>query len=347
MGRQVLVGANSFNLQATGLQDAHVVDYWACEVQHFGVEKLVPPLIYKLADALGKPVFATGGGEDWVRFHETHCTTRVRRWIAEAYAFGHYFMYASRKWGFTPATGTVWSDVAPEVYLPLAQFLHRFPLLFDGYEPLTTVGLIYSNADMMRGDWEVRAAAGDRTGAWEARDMSQSLLDACVSFRILAAGNEWLKQRLGPDQARGLSRVIYPDTLTLDSEQRAVLDEWEKQDLAVPWSRARNQLDLLPGRVTTNVPGKVWCLPRQAGAGRPLVVHLLNQDYQESGDAMVMQKQLEVRIDVRLWPGLRNTRAVMLYTPEAEPKPLSFVVEQDSLRVRVPVLNLWGVMTIR
>ena len=347
LGRPIPLGVNSFNLQPTGLQDAHVVDYWACEVQHFGVENLVPPLVYKLADALGKPAFVTGAGEDWVRFNQTHCTTRVRRWIAQSYAFGHYFMYAYRKWGFSQATGTVWTVIAPEIYRPLTQFLHRFPQLFDGYEPLATVGLIYSNADFMNGPWEARDTATDRKAAWEARDICRGLLDAGVQFRILAAGNDWLKQRLSPDQAQGLSQVIRPDTLTLDSGQKAVVESWEKQGLCVPWSRAMNQLHQLPGRITTNVPGRVWCLPRQAGPDRPLIVHLLNQDYKESSDSMVSQKGLEVRLDLRLWPGLQSTRSVILHTPESDPRSVPFVIEQDALVVTVPILSLWGVLAVK
>jgi hypothetical protein len=73
---------------------------------------------------------------------------------------------------------------------------------------------------------------------------------------------------------------------------------------------------------------------------------LLNQDYQESGDTMVPQKRLEVRIDLRLWPGLQRTSGVSLYTPEAKPQALPFVIEQNELVVNVPILNLWGILAV-
>ena len=65
-------------------------------------------------------------------------------------------------------------------------------------------------------------------------------------------------------------------------------------------------------------PGKVWCLPRQAGPDKPLVIRR----------------------------GLQSTGAVILYTPDSEPQSLPFVIEQDALVVKVPTLNLTGVLAI-
>jgi len=90
----VPLGINGFNLLPFQLLNAHQADFLANEVSCFDVEESNPPFVYQLADAIGCPIFATATGEDWVQVMERGDVVRVQRWIADAYAFGNYFMYA-------------------------------------------------------------------------------------------------------------------------------------------------------------------------------------------------------------------------------------------------------------
>ncbi|HVU25751.1 MAG TPA: hypothetical protein VHE13_16590, partial [Opitutus sp.] len=171
-GRPVAFGVNAYDLLPVQLFDAHAVDYFANEVEQFDKEDLVPPVVYRLGEALGRPTFATGTGEDWIKYRQAQATTRVRGWIAEAHAFGQYFMYAWKKWGFSEKTGTLWTEVDPAVFRPMTEFISGHPGLFDGCANAAAVGLLYDDAAAEAGHWGVR-------------DASKALLDAGVSYGLV------------------------------------------------------------------------------------------------------------------------------------------------------------------
>lgn len=155
-GKPVPVGVNSYNLSPTQLATSHHADFFANEVQHYGVEETIPPLVYMLGTALGKPVFSTGSGHCWIKVGKHGDVTRVRRWIATAHAFGHYSMYAYKKWGFSKETGTQWYMTPIATYEPLCRFIVENAPIFDDYEPVAQVGVLYDNSACGKNRWGVR-----------------------------------------------------------------------------------------------------------------------------------------------------------------------------------------------
>jgi len=97
---------------------------------------------YRMADEFGKPMAATGSGQDWA-FVKTHnCEELVRFWIALAYAHGQRFMvpHPTRQWCFTDELGTHWYEAPIEAYTPVYRFIRANSEWFDGFKTVDVEG---------------------------------------------------------------------------------------------------------------------------------------------------------------------------------------------------------------
>ena len=335
-GAPVAFGVNAYNLLPAQLFDAHVIDYFANEVEHFDVEDTIAPVVYRLGEALGRPVFATGTGEDWIAYRQGQATVRVRGWIAQAYAFGQYFMYSWRKWGFSEKTGTLWTEVPPEVFTPMTRFVSAHPELFDGFENAATTALLYDNA----------TAAANR---WGVRDASRALLDAHVPYGLVVAGDELLKKPLRADDLAPYRALVIPEDVQPVAATAAAVTEWEQRG-----GRVVRATDAgLPGKIELQAEGRVWIMPRvnrsatdAAGASR-LVLHLLNRDYQAATDTMKPKTDLTVTLDPKALGGPATVKHARYFRPDADPVELRFATDTSgNLRLTLPGLNVWGIVAL-
>lgn len=334
-GRPVAFGINSFNLIPIQVFDAHFVDFLGNEVEHWDVEDVVPPVAYRLGEAIGRPTFATAAGWDWVNFNKTGAKTRVRGWIAEAYAFGQYFMYAWEKWGWSEGTGAQWEKVDPEIFRPMFAFVSDNPGLFDGYENTATVGLLYDSATAARNRWDVRAA-------------SKELLDAGVPYGLVVSGDSLLKWPLTQDALNRFRVIVVPNDVRRSDELNRLLASWEASGGRLITHEAGNpDFKNLPGRIEVKCEGRVWALPRvQPGASR-LVVHLLNRDYDAATDAMTPKHAVSVRLNPASLGGPPAVRRVRYFEPGAETRELKGRQDNDGvLTLELPSLNIWGIVEI-
>ncbi|MHC4251306.1 MAG: hypothetical protein ACYS9X_19475, partial [Planctomycetota bacterium] len=333
-GERVPVGTNAYNLSPTQISDSHHADYFANEVQHWGVEDRIPPFVYRLGDALGKPVFSTGSGDGWARADETGCVVRLHRWIATAHAFGHHFMNAWKRWGFSKETGTRWCVTPVSMFEEICGFIAENAELFDDYEPVAQVGLLYSNRACLRNKWGVRDAA-------------REFHYANVPFGLAVAGDDWLKRELTEAELSRFELVVVPEPAMLEGAQGALVESWRRKGKAVTWTNAAEVLARVKPLVAVEDAPKVWALPRRIPSrpGAPVVIHLLNQDYDEKADAMRGKVGFKVRVRNALLPGGAR-RKVTLFAPGAEPKPAAIAVEGDDLVVTVPTLELWGILKL-
>ncbi len=85
---------------------------------------------YRMAEAIGKPIAATGMGWDWAYVKEHDLEALVRIWIALSYACGQRLMAPHRMWCFTPEKGTHWYQGPTDAYAPLYRFVRAHPELF-------------------------------------------------------------------------------------------------------------------------------------------------------------------------------------------------------------------------
>ncbi len=339
-GRPVAFGVNAYNLLPNQLFDAGEADYFANEVEHFDHEDLVPPLVYRLAEALGRPAFATGTGEDWIAYRRAKATVRVRGWVAEAYAFGGYFMYSWKKWGFSEATGTQWTEVDPEVFRPMCAFVSGHRDLFDGFENAAAVGLLYDNASANRSHWQVR-------------DASRALLDAGVPYGIVAAGDELLDRPLTAEALNRYRTIVVPADVIRTEATSRMLAGWEARGgRIVAWKPNGSPSPDLPGRIGVQTAGRVWVLPRvrtgAAGQEPTMVLQVLNRDYLAASDAYIEKTRVRITVDVANLGGPASVRSAWYFRPEAPAQELRVTASPDgTVTLEVPDLQVWGVIELR
>lgn len=331
-GKNIPVGVNSWNLTPEQLATSHHADYFSNEVQHYEKEDLVPPFVYLLGNALGKPVFSTGTGEDWIHMNTEMDPVRINRWIATAYAFGNYFMYAYRSWGFSEETGTRWTKVPVELFAPYFSFIHDNAALFDGYEPYVKTAVLYDNAAARNGDMR-------------ARDLCKKLHDANIPVSLAVRGDDWLQFETQPEALAGIAQLVVPSRLFGSNDLPAFAQRFKEEGSLVIAEDSSQIPDLLAPPIEINGAAGVWTLPRvaQKDGKEHLVIHLLNQDYLEATDEMVVKQSFELRIQKDFWPAAKNL-GVNYYTPGGEVFQLETIENNNSITVTVPTLDVWGIV---
>jgi len=121
------------------------ITHMVAEVVHHaeaGTEKLDSVIMaYRQADTVGKPLAATGGGDDWAHVKEHGTVNLVKVWIALSYACGQRLMvpHPKRQWCHTREKGTHWYAAPVEEFAPLYRFVRKHKALFNGFR---TVGAL-------------------------------------------------------------------------------------------------------------------------------------------------------------------------------------------------------------
>ena len=326
-GKKVPVGVNSWNLIPQQLPTAHNADYFSNEVEHYGKEDLVPPFVYRLGDGLGKPVFSTGTGEDWIVAGEENVPVRINRWIATAYAHGHYFMYSWNKWGFSEETGTQWYQIPMEYFEPYCTFINKNPELFDGFDPITTVGILYENEVV-------------RKGSAAAQTICRELNYANIPNGLAVSGDEWLLDSLTKKELDQFEYLVLPPETNLSENEKIVLNEFSKQHDVVEWTTAGEALKKLPQTLKINGAEKVWALPRKKA--NEVVIHLLNQNYNQEQDKMKRKTSFELFIDKQF--AASGKVSFEFYQPGKPPQKLKSVKTENGIVVEIPALEVWGIV---
>ena len=331
-GRPVPVGVNSYNLSPTQLATSHHADFFANEVQHYDQEDLIPPMVYLLGSALGKPVFSTGSGHCWIKVQEHGDVTRVRRWIATAHAFGHYSMFAYKKWGFSKETGTKWYVTPISTYEPLCRFISENAALFDGYEPIAQVGVLYDNAAC-------------RNHRWQVRDICRELHYANVPCGLAPAGDGYLRHPLTEEALNAFNLVVVPSDVSLAEPQAELLKRFQDDGRAISWSGVDDIVKRIDAAVSLTNGDKVWALPRKIPriSDAPTVIHLLNQDYDAQKDVMRSKSNIEILIRHAL---VRNATQATLVAPGKSPQTLTLKTTADGVSTIVPNVDLWAILAI-
>ena len=287
-----------------------------------------------LGTALGKPVFSTGTGEDWVRVQQRNDVTRVQRWIATSYAFGQYFMYAYNKWGFSEETGTQWYQVPITVYEPLCRFITENAGLFDDFEPVAQVGLVYDNASCRNNDWIVR-------------DICRDMHYANIPAGLVISGDSWLKYQTAPDQMEQFELLIAPSLSALSGEKNKIFHRLEEEGRLIEWTGIDEICSRITPMVSLRSGENVWILPRKKHGEDPgtVVIHLLNQDYDPVTDSMKIKNDIGLFISSRLTNNIPAKKAT-IFIPDNEPMELQVKPEGDGVVVYVPVLELWALLKL-
>ncbi|MCS7305725.1 MAG: hypothetical protein NZ602_11550, partial [Thermoguttaceae bacterium] len=200
-GKPIALAVNSHLASPEQLCIAPHLTYFCCEVDHQAAKGQLPghPIyVYKLADGLRRPVASTASGYDWAWINQHRKEGLVRLWIALSYAMGHHFMAPYYQWCYTQEKGTHWYDGPDEAYAWVYQFVRHKARLFDGYEALAPVAVIYDNA-------------ARRQGRANIEPICIRLAELNIPFTVAVQGDDWLEgYQLSPEKLAGFRAVIVP-----------------------------------------------------------------------------------------------------------------------------------------
>jgi hypothetical protein len=213
----------------------------------------------------------------------------------------------------------------------LYQFVRSNAELFDGYEPIGRVGVLYSNTAFRR--WRR-----------EARDAYLALIAENVPCRFVVAGDEWVPRRLTAGDLEGLEALVTAEPTFLDAEQQAVIGTFA--DRTVVWPDRGRLFELMPRQITVAGAEQVMVLPRAKPDDRdsPFVCHLLNTTYVADTDSMQVKRNCTITLADSLF-GAEIARARLL-VPGRESLELAVRRAPEATEITVPELDLWAVLKL-
>ncbi len=353
-GRDMPMSSNSPFYWAEFLYAADAHDFYTNEMQYRPPEEEILPsepiYTFKLADALGKLLAITGVPGAFEPYRQRDRPGHIRLWIAQAYAHGHVFMMPDKMWTRRdPGQPDRWYHSKPGDYEPLAHFVRDYPELFDGCEAVASVALVFSNQ-------AVRQYLGDRLNTGHLGGQNRSapkteLAEACLALsranvpaRILVAGDQWVEDRLLDADLRQYRAVVRFEPSYLSAEQEAKLESCGGR--LHTWSGLEDLL-AVAGRDIEVLGAPGLCIVPRSQPGSPespLILHLLNANYDPEADSFTPQRDFQLRI-ARPLLGRRYSEAT-LYAPGASPQAVDCRQEAEATVVSAPRLDMWAILKL-
>ncbi len=335
-GRPLMFAANAGLPDTAQMTDYRVLTQFTAEVGQEAAggldEANVNPVVaYKLAVALDRPLTATASGQDWAFIKANGRPELVRAWIAQAYAFGQFFMVPHHQWCYTEQLGTHWYDGPPEEYGPIYRFIREHPFLFDDQESAAEVAVLYSTGAARRGD------ESDE-------EIVRELLRAHMPFDMVVAGDGCVPAQLTWERVGRYQKVIVPPRLSLDAAQQQVIDRLRREGRLVEWKDHETLASLAAPSIKMTGASRVWTALRRAPTGGSAVLHLLNRDYDAAADRVRPTGPFTVTISAKTLG--REFYSAVLYAPGSEPRPLTVSRDKGRISLEVPPLSLWAVVRL-
>ena len=336
---------------------AHIVfapylDYIAAEIGTDATEMKFggkPLLNYKMGDALGVAIAATGIYKDWVMLTNHDIPDLVRGWIAESYALGGNFIVPHKEWGFVQPPGKEPQSTAypakPEIIAPLYQFVRDDPELFDDYQAVTQVGLLYDyRATRLAGAGAQMPQTPEKQPV-TLHEICLALANANIPFGMAVAGSEPLDHEMRLEDLAKYEFLIVQNPLMVRGKQRELLDVWTSQGKVIGWTDVESVRSRVRPLVAVEPARDIWALPRvnPDRLSFPLVCHVLNRSFDAKTEKMVVQKNIRVRLNKELFDGRKHDRCT-LFMEKVPPASLPVQFKGDWVDVTLPELELWGIL---
>ncbi len=325
-GHPVPMGANACLLWGPHLNDYKSLDLFSAEIEHHASAKAFsdsPLCAYRLADAVGRPLAATGSGGDWAFIKEHDLPGLVQGWIALGYAAGHSLMAPVRQWCYTPEKGTHWYEGPQEKFAPLYRFVRENSALFDGYDNHAdlTIAVAYRTFDRNRD---------------KVIELCNRLAAAHISYQLALGVDEIVDHPLPASVLRRARKVLVLDAHDFRPADRRLLDRLASKQRCASLEDALTRV--VPA-VRLQSDAQVRIFPRvRPGAA---VIHLVNWSYYPDKDEVAKWENVSLGVDFKAL-GLRHVHSAKLFSPGAEPVPLSWRNNQ----LRLPQFGLWGVVQL-
>ena len=322
-------------------------DFFTCEVRHYPEDRKIPPRVigmYRAAESLGKTLSVTAGTvRDWLHPAKGGMDNLVAMWVAFAYANGHLFIVPNNVWCYSDEKGEHSYRGPEEVFLPLYRFIRHNERLLDGYDPVEQLGVVYRPG----GPIEVSSGgATKRTWVDPFSETCGELVEAHYPFGVVFPGGAAPNRRFSARDLAQFERVVIPEGTVFRSEEKEVLDSLKRQGRAVLWADPESALGGIEPLVRIARGKRLWVLPRRnrKDPTAPVVCHLFNPRYDAEHDSMVEQ----TNVVMSLRPDLlnRRVRKAVLRTPYEEPQELRVRSAGERIKVTIPRLSLWGIVSL-
>jgi hypothetical protein len=243
-------------------------------------------------------------------------------------------MYSNRQWGFTEETGTMYYQVPLPIYEPLCSFITENRDLFDGYEAVAQVGLLYDNAACNDGNWWVR-------------EVNRDLHYANIPTALVVKGDKRLRFSTPTEQLEEYDLLLVPEGSLTGEPLNEMFETAREKGKLLEWTGMDELVDRIDPQIQLTRGDKIWTLPRRknSGKGPELVIHLLNQDYDAVSDRMNRKSDFELFVSRELTGGHPAGRA-WIYSPGSQPAELEVERTEGGARIRLPDLDLWAIVKI-
>lgn len=332
--------------------DAH--DFYTNEMQYKAPEEEILPTepiyTFKLADGLDRLIAITGVPSAFEPCRMNDRPGHIRLWIAQAYAHGHVFMAPDKMWTLRFAgEPDRWYHSKPGDYEDLYHFVRDYPELFDDYDSVGTVALIFSNR-------AVRQYLGERLSSGHLGGQNRSapkteLFEACralsaanVPCHVIVAGDDWIEDKLLGADLSAYRAVVRFEPSHLDAEQEAKLAR--AGDRLVTWTGSAGVFAKSGCDIQVTGAENLSVLPRcQPGnPDAPVVCHLLNSNYDPQMDEYLPLSDFSVSLADSLLD--RSFSTATLYAPGQDPVSLDCQTEGGTSTIVVDHLDMWAVLKL-
>jgi hypothetical protein len=301
-------------------------------------------LAYKMADALKRPAVAMGTGTDHAFVQENHLPGMVRYWIAEAYAFGNYFMAPYELWAYSSLRGSYsYRPRNSKELAPVMQFIKSRAHLFDDYKPVARTALVLSYPSHVAGRTDFAATVKD-------------LANQNIPFEIVIVGDDTFGFRLSENRLSGYDCLLVPAGSILTEEDSTTLANIKASGKLVVHSV--DDVDKSSQLIIQGVKGiRATLRAKTNNSGSTAVLHLLNSDYNLKTDSYNYKHDFIVKVPKKLLknPNIRQVKFIRSPSWPSDSSPdliqhedtdIVFQSAGSAIEIRVPFLDIWGILEL-
>ena len=306
-------------------------------------QEIMPAAVvpHKFVDAIDKWYAPTPSPWSWAKIKELHLSGLLRQWTAFTYANGGFMRYPRKGWCFGETSR--WYYPKQEDYEPIYAFIRSNPTLFDDYEAVEQVGVLYAHHPEAIGGPSFRPL----------RYVCGNLVEKNIPFGVVVAGDDWLSNRLQRDAIDRFELMLIPEPLKIEAGQKRIVGEWMRtqKDKVLHVKDTDNVGDMLKGRIEPLVSLKsnstVWLFPRKVKNrdNAPVVCHVYNHQYDDKLNKMIEQQGVKISLSRRLFNG-NHAKKVMYYSFEHPPVELPLKTDKNGTTVTISSIELWGVLKV-
>ncbi len=320
------------------------LDFFVTELDFWSEPGHMPVLQYKIASALDKPIAAWPIGPSVGHIKEKNLSGMLKQWVALSYAMGGNFMIPHRLWASTHESGSMSVYNAPfDEFVPLYRFVQDHAGMFDGYQDCSQVGLLYSNNSRRMQSTAVNQAC------WE-------LLNSNIPFSLALAEDKYVPA-YATMQREDLSEyelLLIPgnslDESFLSQRDKELVSELLQKYKAMFMGEIQNISRKIVPLVSAEKGRKLWVLPRRKNSdpSAPVLVHVINNNYDRDNDRLFMQKGAVISISKRLFEG-NEVKGIEVFMPGEESSEQELAVEYDedgNILVTLPEGKLWWLIKL-